>query len=296
MNTISLLTDSLIDQWGNSGPAEATSFFFLVDLTAPDAIWGEVEITQSENFRYSVLLTLSEQASFDPASVEFTSDTACQSGYEEGDLSWSFYADCSYATGSWRLPELSLLDKVGNTGPAQERIALFANAEPAAEPEPVEIAPVTPAPASPDPIQPETTEPEPQQPASTETPANESTNLPQPDPVNEPIEVPENELPVELPAEPDAEFVLENPPLIEAAPVTQSEQLSQAPRQPAIQTELEGEDEQPISEVEITDEPVETDPVFVETPEPESSPMPMLFILLGAVFLIGLIGWRIIGR
>ncbi|MFM1845235.1 MAG: hypothetical protein RI917_553, partial [Actinomycetota bacterium] len=62
LNTISLLPNSLVDQWGNSGPAEAISFSFLVDLTAPDAIWSEVEITQSENFRYSVLLTISESA------------------------------------------------------------------------------------------------------------------------------------------------------------------------------------------------------------------------------------------
>lgn len=297
LNTVSLLPNSLVDQWGNSGPAEALSFSFLVDLTAPDAIWSEVEITQSENFRYSALLTISELATFNPASVEFISDAECESGYEAAELSWSYFADCSYANGSWRLPAFSLLDHVGNKGPAGERIALFANPEPVAEPEQIETEPLAPEPVTPEPIQPEPVATEPQQPTPIETPAIDSTPLPQPIPVVEPIQVPEVEVPGVLPEEPEAEFVLENPPLIEAEPASESETLSQlAPRQPAIETELEVENEVPLIETEFTEQPFEAEPVFVESSEPESSPMPLLLVLLGAVVLIGLIGWRIIGR
>ena len=296
LNTISLLPNSLVDQWGNSGPAEAISFSFLVDLTAPDAIWSEVEITQSENFRYSVLLTISELATFDPASVAFTSDAECESGYEEAELSWSFFANCSYANGSWRLPAFSLLDNVGNRGPTEERIALFANAEPVAEPEQIETEPA-PEPVAPEFTQPDTVAPEPQPPTPVETPAIDSTPSPQPIPVVEPIQVPEVEVPGVLPEEPDAEFVLENPSLIESAPASESETLSQpAPRQPAIETELELDNEVPMIETEVTEQQFEAEPVFVETSVPESSPMPLLLVLLGAVLLIGLIGWRIIGR
>jgi hypothetical protein len=292
LNTISLLPNSLVDQWGNAGPAETLSFSFLVDLTAPDAIWSEVEITQSENFRYSALLTISESATFDPASVEFTSDAECERGYEASELSWSYFADCSYANGRWRLPAFSLLDNVGNTGPTEARIALFANAEPVAEPEQIETEPVAPEPTQPEPVA-----TEPQQPTPVETPAIDSTPLPQPIPVVEPIQVPEVEVPGVLPEEPEVEFVLENPPLIEAEPASESETLSQpAPRQPAIETELEVENEVPLIETEFTEQPFEAEPVLVETSEPESSPMLLLLVLLGAVLLIGLIGWRIIGR
>lgn len=298
LNTVSLLPNSLVDQWGNSGPAEEISFFFIVDLTAPDALWSEVEITQSENFRYSVLLTISESATFDPATVEFTSDALCQSGYEEGELSWFFYADCSYATGSWRLPAFSLLDEVGNEGPAEERIALFANAEPIAEPEPIETEPVAPEPVAPEPTQPAPpVAPESPQPAPTEAPATDSTSSPQQLPIIEPIEVPETEIPGEPPQQQESEFVLDNPPLIEAPPLIESEQSSQlAARQPVIETDLEVETEQPLSETEFTEQQFETEPILVETSDPESSPMPMLLVLLGAVLLIGFIGWRIIGR
>ncbi len=295
-NTISLLPNSLVDQWGNTGPAEAISFSFLVDLTAPDAIWSEVEITQSENFRYSVLLTISELATFDPASVEFTANAECESGYEDTELSWYFFADCSYATGSWRLPAFSLLDSVGNKGPAVERIALFANAEPVAEPEQIETEPA-PEPVTPEPTQPDTVAPEPQPPTPVETPAIDSTPSPQPIPVVEPIQVPEVEVPGVLPEEPEVEFVLENPPLIETAPASESKTLSQpAPRKPSIETELEVENELPLIETEFTEQPFEAEPVLVETSEPESSPITLLLVLLGAVLLIGLIGWRIIGR
>ncbi len=296
-NTISLLPNSLVDQWGNTGPAEAISFSFLVDLTAPDAIWSEVEITQSENFRYSVLLTISELATFDPASVEFTSNAECESGYEDTELSWYFFADCSYATGSWRLPAFSLLDSVGNKGPVEERIALFANAEPVAAPEPIETEPVAPEPVTPEPTQSEPVATESQQPTPVETPAIDSTPSPQPIPVVEPIQVPEVEVPGVLPEEPEVEFVLENPPLIETAPASESKTLSQpAPRKPAIETELEVENELPLIETEFTEQPFEAEPVLVETSEPESSPITLLLVLLGAFLLIGLIGWRIIGR
>ncbi|MFM1844731.1 MAG: hypothetical protein RI917_49, partial [Actinomycetota bacterium] len=263
---------------------------------APDAIWSEVEITQSEDFRYSALLTISELATFDPASVEFTSDAECESGYEEAELSWFFFADCSYAIGGWRLPAFSLLDSVGNKGPVEERIALFTNAEPVAEPEQIETEPA-PEPVAPEPTQPEPVATEPQQPTPVETPAIDSTPSPQPIPVVEPIQVPEVEAPGVLPEEPEVEFVLENPPLIETAPASESETFSQpAPRQPAIEAELEVENAVPLFETEVTEQPFEAEPVLVETSEPESSPITLLLLLLGAVLLIGLIGWRIIGR
>ena len=285
-NTITLRANQLVDLWGNAGPPEPASFYFLVDLTLPDGVWTEVEITQSENFRYQTILQISELTNFDPASVTFTSDENCVSGFEEAESGWLYYADCSYASGIWTLPALSLSDAVGNLGPAEERIAIFSNPiPPTPEPEQPQEAPVE----SPQQTPASDPQPQPEQapPASSGSSTDESFQETAPVEELEPI--------VELPPV----FVIENPPLLDPLPLQPiTEDITES------NTGLTGKNipTEQVSEPDAVDESAlgqsqkVTQPVLNEKTEPSSQPPYLLFALAGAVVLVGLLGIRFIGR
>ena len=285
-NTITLRANQLVDLWGNAGPPEPARFYFLVDLTLPDGVWTEVEITQSENFRYQTILQISELTNFDPAYVTFTSDENCVSGFEEAESGWLYYADCSYASGNWTLPALSLSDAVGNLGPAEERIAIFSNPiPPTPEPEQPQEAPVE----SPQQTPSSDSQPQPEQAPPVSSGSSPDQSFPEPTPVEElePIlEVP----PV---------FVIENPSLLDPLPQqpvaevsSESNTGSTAENIPTEQvSEPDAVDESPLSQSQETVQPVLNDKT-----EPSSQPPYLLFALAGAVVLVGLLGIRFIGR
>ena len=289
-NTVTLPANQLVDQWGNSGPAEASSFFFLVDLTAPDGIWTEVEITQSENFRYQTILQLSEATNFNPASVIFTADAECEVGFEEAESGWLFFADCSHAIGNWTLPAEAMADNVGNLGPAEARIALFSNpAPPQPEPEqPQQPAPVEDPQPQPDQNPPADSEQLPNQ--SVVEPAPIETAQPAPSEVVAPVVDPITEVP--------PVFVIENPPLLDPLPVAPEEQNLNQPsietllEEPAIETEILKEED--ISQPQATNQPVQQ--VLADETVPAAEPPYLLFALAGLVLLAGFFGIRIIGR
>lgn len=285
-HTITLRANQLVDQWGNAGPTEPASFYFLVDLTLPDGVWTEVEITQSENFRYQTILQISELTNFDPASVTFTSDENCVSGFEEAESGWLYYADCSYASGNWTLPALSFSDAVGNLGPAEERIALFSNPiPPAPEPDQTQEVPVE----SPQQTPASDPQPQPEQAPPVSSGSSPDQSFQEPTPVEELEPV------VELPPV----FVIENPPLLDTLPLQPiTEEITES------NTGLTGENipTEQVSEPDGVDEPAlgqsqeATQPVFNEKTEPSSQPPYLLFALAGAVVLVGLLGIRFIGR
>jgi len=285
-HTITLRANQLVDQWGNAGPTEPASFYFLVDLTLPDGVWTEVEITQSENFRYQTILQISELTNFDPASVTFTSDENCVSGFEEAESGWLYYADCSYASGNWTLPALSFSDAVGNLGPAEERIALFSNPiPPAPEPDQTQEVPVE------SPQQTPASDPQPQPEQAPPVSSGSSTD----ESFQETAPVEELEPIVELPPV----FVIENPPLLDPLPLQPiTEDITES------NTGLTGENipTEQVSEPDAVDESAlgqsqeVTQPVLNEKTEPSSQPPYLLFALAGAVVLVGLLGIRFIGR
>ena len=272
-NTVTLPANQLIDQWGNSGPAEASSFFFLVDLTAPDGIWTEVEITSSENFRYQTILQLSEATNFSPTSVIFNADAECEVGFEEAESGWLFFADCSHASGNWTLPAEAMADDVGNLGPAEARVALFSN-------------PVPPQPQQPAPV--EVPQPQPDQSVVEPTPIE--TPQPAPSEVVAPVVDPITEVP--------PVFVIENPPLLGPLPVATEEQNL---NQPIIETPLEEQaieteifDEEDNSQLQATNQPVQQ--VISDETVPAAEPPYLLIALAGLVLLAGFFGIRFIGR
>lgn len=295
-NTVTLPAKQLADRWGNLGPAEAISFYFLVDLTAPDGIWTQVEITQSENFRYQTILQLSEPTNFDPVTVIFNADAECNSGFEESESGWLFFAECSYASGGWKLPALTMSDAVGNLGPAQERITLFSNpVPPSPEPEaPQEQTPVE-QPQETAPADANQQQPEPNQPATSESSPDQSfiepapVAPPQPTPpaVVEPEMNPVTEVPPVL--------VIENPTFLEPLPVAIEDEA-------AGRSIVESIPEEPISEPEAEAEedayqPQDpTQPVFVEESLPGAEPPYLLFGLVGLLVFAGLVAVRFIGR
>ena len=297
-NTVTLGANKLVDQWGNSGPAEPASFYFLVDLTAPDGVWTEVEITKSENFRYQTILQISEVTNFDPVSVIFTSDVVCTSGFEETEGGWLYYADCSHASGNWTLPALALSDGVGNLGPTQERIALFSNPiPPAPEPEQPQEVPAE------SPQQPPTNDPQPQ-PEQT-PPANSGSTpdqlVPAPTPVNEVepslpvVDQPAVEPILELPPV----FVIENPPLLDSLPQQPEAQgIAESTTDAGVENIPSEQISEPlvVDEVETYQSEEATEPILIEESKPVSQPPYLLFGLAGVVLLAGLVGIRFIGR
>jgi hypothetical protein len=285
-NVITLPANQLVDQWGNAGPAQPQSFYFLVDLTAPDGTWTAVEITQSENYRYQTVLQLSESFEFDPSSVTFTADAECVTGFEQTDIGWQFFADCPYASGNWTLPAQSLEDALGNIGPLQERIALFSNPAPLA-PVPAQTQPPVaveqPSP-QPEPSGSSSGDSTPNQPAADAAPVEVVT----PSPVLEdPVVVPEVEVP--------PVFVIENPPLLD--PLPQVVQPS-APNRPISEQNNENlavEPEFSVEEEIIFPQPA-TEPILLEEQPASAEPPYLLFALVGLVLLAGLVGVRVIGR
>lgn len=285
-NTVTLLAEQLEDQWGNAGPAESISFYFLVDLTAPDGSWTEVEITRSENFRYQTILQLTEQTDFDPASVIFSSNTNCDSGFEESEGGWVFFAVCSHALGSWTLPALSISDAAGNVGPAQERIALFSNpVPPAPEPE----LPQQPAPAGDNQSQPA------QESTVSNPPIDQAVEVPAP---GDPIQ-PSNPVAVEPVTEPVIEippvFVIENPPLLDPLPaITEDETADQLVE--AIKSEEQVSEPEQVTEQELSQTQQPRQLALSENPIPQPQPPYLLFALATATLIAALVGFRFIGR
>jgi hypothetical protein len=272
-NTVQLKANELSDQWGNLGPAEPLSVSFVVDITSPDAIWSEVEITRSENFRYSAMLSFTEFVEFDPSIVEFSSDVECATGYEFSNEVWNFFSTCSYASGSWTLPAISASDSAGNAGPAVARITTFNNPEPVIatapqpelqpKPQPIE-APVISFPIAPEPTQPEQ--------------------------ITAPVPI------VEMPTESEQEpvIVIENPPVIPQAPLTEPLSSEQFETLSPVQEPVQ-EDSTTTEDVEIVDVPIEQ--ASGEALLPTSQPPYLLFgLALLAVSLLGFVGWRLIGR
>lgn len=274
-NTVQLKANELSDQWGNLGPAEPLSISFMVDLTPPDAIWSEVEMTRSENFRYSAMLSFTEFVEFDPSVVEFSSDSECATGYEFTNEVWNFFSTCSYASGSWILPAISASDSAGNAGPAVARIATFNNPqpviapapqpqpEPQPQPQPIE-APVISFPIAPEPTQPE--------------------QITAPAPI------------VEMPSESEQEpvIVIENPPVMPQVPLTEPLSSQQVETLSPVQEPVK-EDSTTAEDVEIVDVPIEQ--ASGEALLPPSQPPYLLFgLALLAVSLLGFLGWRFIGR
>lgn len=282
-NAVSLLAYQLSDQWGNVGPAEPVSLFFVVDISAPDGVWSEVEITQGENYRYAALLTFSEPVTFDPIVVNFVSDSDCISGFDQTDNGWSFFADCSYASGSWSLPELSVMDEVGNLGPSIQRVAVFSNPQPITTPDPQPEA------------QPESQPQLPDQPAPIES--QPAVNPVSPElivvpPVEQGVPTPVTELPIEI--EPAPIFVIENPPLL-PQPIAPESSTSDPVSAELEVVQPEQEEVEAIEESEAVEVPVQQ--ASAES-QPLQSEAPYLWIGAAALLILLLIvaGWRLIGR
>ena len=297
-NTITLRANQLIDQWGNAGPTEPASFYFLVDLTVPDGVWTEVEITQSENFRYQTILQISEVTNFDPASVTFTSDEICTSGFEETEGGWLYYADCPFASGNWTLPALSFSDAVGNLGPTEERMALFSNPiPPTPEPEQPQEVPAESPQQSPigDP------QPQPEQTPSSSSGSTPDQSSQETSPVDEsePLPVVVDQPSVEPILEVPPVFVIENPSLLDPWPQQSDAEVVAESFADASKEELPSEqivEPQVVEELDVKPSQETTQPILTEENKPSSEPPYLLFALAGAVVIVGLLGIRFIGR
>jgi hypothetical protein len=145
-HTIELIPFSLIDQWGNSGPAESVATSFSVDITGPEVSASEVSISGENPFRYTAELSFSEPLTLVPSDIPFSSEDDCQNGLEPSESGLTIWADCSWGSGFWTIAAFSLTDQLGNLGPSQDFVISFSNPEPlateeAAPPDPVQTPP-----------------------------------------------------------------------------------------------------------------------------------------------------------
>jgi hypothetical protein len=309
---LSLRANSLVDSWGNMGPESDVTLAFSVDTVPPGASWSDVEILGEGPFEYSALLSLSDQAGFDPVLVSFESEQECTHGFAQSDGSWRFSATCDYASGKWTLPALSLVDAAGNLGPLEPVEIEFIHEPPALAEAPEDIPlPEPNQPASQTPAQVET-EPEPQLPESPE-----SEDLPAPPGIED--ESIEQEPSVEL--EPPEDLSVIDAELVEeilrevisaTAPEPEKPETPIASSEPSVAEEV-SEDvavapSEPPSKESFVVEPQPQTPlsatpevtsISVFNPEQEQETNGFNFaslLWIAMLSIAGLVAWRLSGK
>jgi hypothetical protein len=150
--TLTLLADSLSDNWQNLGPSEPVLMTFVVDQTAPTASWSAIIVTGSGPFSYSASLWFSEPVSISNLVTAFAATTECQTDLEEFSQELRFSASCGHASLEWSAAGIAQ-DSAGNQLVMSALSVQLANPAPvvAAAPQPVP-APVVAEPAPPAPI------------------------------------------------------------------------------------------------------------------------------------------------
>jgi hypothetical protein len=145
--TLTLLADSLSDNWQNLGPSEPVLMTFVVDQTAPTASWSAIVVTGSGPFSYSASLWFSEPVSISNLVTAFAATTECQTDLEEFSQELRFSASCGHASLEWSAAGIAQ-DSAGNQLVMSELSVQLANPAPvvAAAPQPVP-APVATEPA-----------------------------------------------------------------------------------------------------------------------------------------------------
>ena len=174
--TATLLAGTIQDSMGNLGPETDLVLSFLRDTIPPSAIWGD-PVVELLDAGYDVSLELIFDGELvEGAGVEFAADPiGCLpvTTLTESGILFQ-HTQCAPGLIAWVLPPLSLVDSVGNLGPATElSFALTLDAIPEQEPEP-EPEPA----AQPDPVQNPIPEPEVQEPV--QSPVLPESNVSEP--------------------------------------------------------------------------------------------------------------------
>jgi len=215
--TVTLLAGTIQDAMGNLGPETDFVLSFLRDTIPPAAIWGD-PVVELLDAGYSVSLELNFDGELvEGAGVEFAAEPiGCLPVTTLTVSGISFqHSQCAPGLISWVLPALSLVDSVGNLGPAtQLPFALTLDATPEPEPEPQpepepELEP-EPAPAvQPDPVQNRTPEAEIQDPV--QSPVLPESSVPEPTEEQAVAADPELQLEQELERILEEEIIQETP-------------------------------------------------------------------------------------
>ena len=215
--TVTLLAGTIQDAMGNLGPETDFVLSFLRDTIPPAAIWGD-PVVELLDAGYSVSLELNFDGELvEGAGVEFAAEPIGCLPVTTLTVSGILFQHSQCAPGliSWVLPALSLVDAVGNLGPAtQLPFALTLDAipepEPQPEPEPEPELEPEPAPAvQPDPVQNRTTEAEIQDPV--QSPVLPESSVPEPTEEQAVAADPELQLEQELERILEEEIIQETP-------------------------------------------------------------------------------------
>lgn len=281
--SVTLLENTLSDNWQNQGPQEPITFSFTIDQTAPTAGWSEVVVTGSNTFSYSAALEFSEPVSISNMALAFAASAGCEAESELRDQSLLVWSSCGHASVQWTFAGL-VIDRAGN------QMTLSTLSVTGANPAPVLVTPPVSAPVAPAPVEPA--------PVSAPVPV---APAPEPEPVEEPEAVSESEVvtPDPVVEAPVARPEPGSPPV--AAQVTVQPQSATTTVSEVIENDEIVEpaaQEEQLEALEIpTQQDVITQPVLGEELATEQPAFPWWPVaLLLAIGALGVGVWRFSGR
>lgn len=149
---ISIAAGVLVDDFGNTGPADTMSQQIFFDRVPPELSFLN-PVSDLVLGTHEVELVLSEPAVLDLERIQMISDTACSFQTEPTSSGYLLSSACGYGDFSYIVPVGSLVDLVGNLGPAQEVRFDFVLVEPIPEsvqPEPESAPVLSPVPEGPE--------------------------------------------------------------------------------------------------------------------------------------------------
>ena len=278
--TVTLLQNTLSDNWQNSGPTEPITVSFTIDQTVPTATWSEVVVTGSNPFSYSATLNFSEPVSVSSMALAFAASPVCETQSELGNQSLLVWSSCGHASVQWSFTG-RVEDRAGNLTLLTNLSAFGANPAPAA---PAASAPIAPTPEVTTPVDPAPVTP-----------------VPQTEPVEQPGQVSESEVVDQTPAV--AVPVSDPEPSSTTAAVELTVQPQPAPTDlsevAAIEKPVEPQPEQAQPEPlelsvqqEVIAQPVLGEELLAEEPALPWWPVALLL----AVGALGVGVWRFSGR
>lgn len=281
--TITLLENTLSDNWQNTGPTAPITFSFTIDQTAPTATWSEVLVTGSNPFSYSATLDFSEPVSISNMALAFAASADCEAQSELQAQRLLVWSSCGYAAVQWSFAGL-VLDAAGNQ---MEPLALSAALS---NPEPLEIPPPAPAAAAQPVLAPAPVTPAPiveapaPEPVASESPAVGA--IVQPVTTSETVIVtPE---PLQTPAPSRTAVTVPQSEPAAVAETTEALELVES-EVSALQPEVI---ELPVQQQEVISQPVLGEELLSEEPAFPWWPV----VLLLAVGALGVGAWRLSGR
>lgn len=168
--SVTIPVGSFSDSWGNSSPDQVLTQMFLIDRTAPEIEFRNLQI-DSLTAQHSFEIWSSEPVTFDVSRLS-VSPVGCEFTLQESSSPITVQGNCGFGATSYLLAANATSDSAGNTGPQADQTLSFDILEPEPEvsDEPQQETPVGEEPSEPDTQPAPTTEPPSESPATPASP------------------------------------------------------------------------------------------------------------------------------